>query len=282
MLAAPLRWARIGRHRQWMGSILPELCSLGAVLRGREGMMKVATTIDDGATVGLIIDGEVVRGDGGTYPVHNPARPAEVVFDAPDGVGRAGRPSRGVGPPRPVALGGTSPSRACRPGLPGHTVGGDAGGCPPGWPLCSPESTARFCGNRSSTPGRSGEWVPPSLPWSTRHWPREHGSTASGVNRVVREPLGVVAAILPFNWPLSVLANKALPALLVGNTVVVKTPPTCPTGGAGPGRRPGRVRCRQGCSMPSTGPARSWARPWSTTPGGHGLPDRRGGHREER
>jgi acyl-CoA reductase-like NAD-dependent aldehyde dehydrogenase len=36
-------------------------------------------------------------------------------------------------------------------------------------------------------------------------------------------------AILPFNWPLSVLANKALPALLVGNTVVVKTPPTCPT-----------------------------------------------------
>jgi acyl-CoA reductase-like NAD-dependent aldehyde dehydrogenase len=54
-------------------------------------------------------------------------------------------------------------------------------------------------------------------------------SDGQRVNRVVREPLGVVAAILPFNWPLSVLANKALPALLVGNTVVVKTPPTCPT-----------------------------------------------------
>ena len=41
-------------------------------------------------------------------------------------------------------------------------------------------------------------------------------------------PHGVVAAILPFNWPVSVMANKILPALLAGNTVVVKAPPTCP------------------------------------------------------
>ena len=41
-------------------------------------------------------------------------------------------------------------------------------------------------------------------------------------------PHGVVAAILPFNWPVSVMANKVLPALLAGNTVVVKAPPTCP------------------------------------------------------
>jgi len=38
----------------------------------------------------------------------------------------------------------------------------------------------------------------------------------------------VVGAILPFNWPVSVMANKVLPALLTGNTVVVKAPPTCP------------------------------------------------------
>jgi acyl-CoA reductase-like NAD-dependent aldehyde dehydrogenase len=44
----------------------------------------------------------------------------------------------------------------------------------------------------------------------------------------VREPYGVVAAILPFNWPVSVLGNKVLPALLTGNTVVVKAPPSCP------------------------------------------------------
>jgi acyl-CoA reductase-like NAD-dependent aldehyde dehydrogenase len=41
-------------------------------------------------------------------------------------------------------------------------------------------------------------------------------------------PHGVVAAVLPFNWPAAVMGNKVLPALLTGNTVVVKSPPTCP------------------------------------------------------
>ena len=49
-----------------------------------------------------------------------------------------------------------------------------------------------------------------------------------GSSVVERVPHGVVAAILPFNWPAAVMGNKILPALLAGNTVVVKTPPTCP------------------------------------------------------
>ncbi len=40
--------------------------------------------------------------------------------------------------------------------------------------------------------------------------------------RVTYEPYGVVAAILPFNWPVQHLAKKCAPALAVGNTVVVK------------------------------------------------------------
>src|ERR1019366_8939136 len=40
--------------------------------------------------------------------------------------------------------------------------------------------------------------------------------------RVVYEPYGVVAAILPFNWPVQHVAKKCAPALAVGNTVVVK------------------------------------------------------------
>ena len=40
--------------------------------------------------------------------------------------------------------------------------------------------------------------------------------------RVAYEPYGVVAAILPFNWPVQHLAKKCAPALAVGNTVVVK------------------------------------------------------------
>jgi acyl-CoA reductase-like NAD-dependent aldehyde dehydrogenase len=51
---------------------------------------------------------------------------------------------------------------------------------------------------------------------------------SGGATRVEWVPQGVVAAILPFNWPVSVMANKILPALLAGDTVVVKAPPTCP------------------------------------------------------
>jgi acyl-CoA reductase-like NAD-dependent aldehyde dehydrogenase len=50
----------------------------------------------------------------------------------------------------------------------------------------------------------------------------------SGTTQVEWVPHGVVGAILPFNWPISVMANKVLPALLTGNTIVVKAPPTCP------------------------------------------------------
>ncbi len=48
---------------------------------------------------------------------------------------------------------------------------------------------------------------------------------SGGATRVEWVPHGVVAAILPFNWPVSVMANKILPALLAGDTVVVKAPP---------------------------------------------------------
>lgn len=40
--------------------------------------------------------------------------------------------------------------------------------------------------------------------------------------RVVYEPYGVVAAILPFNWPPMHFAKKCAPALAAGNTVVIK------------------------------------------------------------
>jgi succinate-semialdehyde dehydrogenase/glutarate-semialdehyde dehydrogenase len=45
---------------------------------------------------------------------------------------------------------------------------------------------------------------------------------------VVRRPLGVVGAIIPFNFPLTLLANKIAPALAVGNTVVAKPASTTP------------------------------------------------------
>ena len=45
---------------------------------------------------------------------------------------------------------------------------------------------------------------------------------------VVRRPLGVVGAIIPWNFPLTLLANKIAPALAVGNTLVAKPASTTP------------------------------------------------------
>lgn len=46
--------------------------------------------------------------------------------------------------------------------------------------------------------------------------------------RVVRRPIGVVAALTPWNGPLGTLAMKIAPALSAGNTVVVKPSPLAP------------------------------------------------------
>ncbi|MFP5472908.1 MAG: aldehyde dehydrogenase family protein [Gammaproteobacteria bacterium] len=52
----------------------------------------------------------------------------------------------------------------------------------------------------------------------------------SSKERIVqqRKPLGVVAAIAAWNFPLQILAAKVAPALITGNTVVAKPAPTTP------------------------------------------------------
>ncbi|NPA65384.1 MAG: aldehyde dehydrogenase family protein [Epsilonproteobacteria bacterium] len=44
----------------------------------------------------------------------------------------------------------------------------------------------------------------------------------------VREPVGVVVAITPFNFPLNLVAHKLAPALVAGNAVVLKPTPEAP------------------------------------------------------
>jgi lactaldehyde dehydrogenase/glycolaldehyde dehydrogenase len=48
------------------------------------------------------------------------------------------------------------------------------------------------------------------------------GDVAGEVIHLLRAPIGVVAAICPWNFPLAVLARKLAPALLTGNTLVIK------------------------------------------------------------
>ena len=54
--------------------------------------------------------------------------------------------------------------------------------------------------------------------------PRGEGMTA----RVERFPIGVIAAIAPFNFPLNLVAHKVAPAIAAGNSVVLKPPPQAP------------------------------------------------------
>jgi succinate-semialdehyde dehydrogenase / glutarate-semialdehyde dehydrogenase len=65
------------------------------------------------------------------------------------------------------------------------------------------------------------------LDWSAEEGRRVTGEylQASGSNRrilVMRQPLGVVAAITPWNFPAAMITRKLAPALAVGNTAVLK------------------------------------------------------------
>ncbi|PRZ39713.1 acyl-CoA reductase-like NAD-dependent aldehyde dehydrogenase [Antricoccus suffuscus] len=60
-----------------------------------------------------------------------------------------------------------------------------------------------------------------------RHTPTSGGK----VGLLVREPVGVVGAIIPWNGPVALTALKVAPALLAGCTVVVKSSPEAPGAG---------------------------------------------------
>lgn len=59
-----------------------------------------------------------------------------------------------------------------------------------------------------------GEYIPGD--WAEK--------TMRKMSIVLREPRGVVLCVAPFNYPLFITASKVVPALLSGNTVVVKLP----------------------------------------------------------
>ena len=66
-----------------------------------------------------------------------------------------------------------------------------------------------------------------SFSFEERHVPHFGGS----VGLLVHEPVGVVAAIVPWNVPLLLAAWKIAPALLAGCTIVLKMSPEAPTSG---------------------------------------------------
>jgi aldehyde dehydrogenase (NAD+) len=63
-----------------------------------------------------------------------------------------------------------------------------------------------------------------TFPFQERHEPQAGGN----VGLLVREPVGVVGAIIPWNFPPGLIANKIAPALLAGCTIVIKASPEAP------------------------------------------------------
>ncbi len=53
-------------------------------------------------------------------------------------------------------------------------------------------------------------------------------NSAGKIGFTLRVPAGIVAAIVPFNFPIALTAHKLCPALAAGNTVVLKPPPQAP------------------------------------------------------
>jgi acyl-CoA reductase-like NAD-dependent aldehyde dehydrogenase len=182
----------------------------------------------DEATVtapGLLIDGAVVAGGSGTYPVTNPARPSEIVLDAPaasnaqlDAAVAAARRAF----PAWSALGFEERAAQVVAAAQAGVAAVEAGDLAR---LLTREHGKVYWEAMfdASTMGAMAEGFAPLSAAALA--PRQHGG---GASVVAWEPHGVVAAILPFNWPVSVMANKVLPALFAGNTAVVKAPPHCP------------------------------------------------------
>jgi acyl-CoA reductase-like NAD-dependent aldehyde dehydrogenase len=186
----------------------------------------MTTHVDDVSTrVGLLIGGDVVSGGEGTYPVTNPARPAEVVLDAPStspaqldqAVAAARRSQRAW-----AAL--DRDDRSAR-----VIAAAEAGVA-----AVEAHDLARLLTREhgkthleaifdTATMGGMASAFAPLVADALA--PRELGGGATSIEWV---PHGVVAAVLPFNWPVSVMGNKVVPALLAGDTVVVKAPPSCP------------------------------------------------------
>ena len=78
--------------------------------------------------------------------------------------------------------------------------------------------------------GQADEWdryasLAETFPFIERHVPGAGGN----VGLLVREPVGVVAAIIPWNGPPILITNKIAPALLAGCTTILKASPEAPS-----------------------------------------------------
>jgi aldehyde dehydrogenase (NAD+) len=85
-------------------------------------------------------------------------------------------------------------------------------------------SMAKAGGAGFGNPFRTYAKLADDFEFEERHPPTSGGN----VGLLVREPVGVVGAIIPWNGPIGLIAHKVAPALLAGCTVILKASPEAP------------------------------------------------------
>lgn len=171
----------------------------------------------------LYIDGAPCdASDGGSYAIHNPARPKELVGHAaagtPDDVNRAMRAAHAAFPAW-AALSYAERGAMLRKVAAAITQD-----------MAEVEARARLFTREHGKIlrethleiSRLGERFVQSANYAERLAQDEIIRAAPNDTIITRQPRGVAALVVPWNWPLAILGAKLPHALMAGNTVVVK------------------------------------------------------------
>jgi len=175
----------------------------------------------------LTIGGRPAAGAVGTYPVHNPARPGEIVGHAPTA-------------DRAQLDAAVAAARAAAPEWRALDVAERVAAVARAATAAAEDLTNRDVArlytrehgkvlSEATIEVRTGPVLASLLgEMAEAALAPERLDPASDYPRLQREPYGVAALVLPFNWPLALTMTKLTSALVAGNTAVVKVPPTCP------------------------------------------------------
>jgi acyl-CoA reductase-like NAD-dependent aldehyde dehydrogenase len=175
----------------------------------------------------LTIGGAPQPGAAGSYPVRNPARPAEVVGHAP--AADPGQLDAAVQAARRAAAGW----RAL--GVTERAAAVAAAGATAAEQLAARDGARLYTREHGKVLSEATFEIDTAPVLASLLGAMAEAALApeqidpqSAYPRLHREPYGVAALVLPFNWPLAVTMTKLTSALTAGNTAILKVPPTCP------------------------------------------------------
>jgi phenylacetaldehyde dehydrogenase len=183
----------------------------------------------------LLIDGAWTEGGNGTYGITNPAT-GETVGEAPEGSGKdaeAAAAAARAAQPAWAAVPAAEKARMLQE-VADRVRAKQADLLP----LIMAETGATLsvgsalqvpmCANRFERYARGAltDLTIPLAPQPMETTPLAPGGLIGAVG--VRQPVGVVACITPYNFPITSMAGKVAPALATGNTVVIRPAPQDP------------------------------------------------------